>query len=291
MGRAMFTFFHPGNTFPAISITGKECELKCLHCNHHYLSAMKPAATPDELYECLIQLSQGGGVGALISGGSTGDGTVPLTEFIPSLARIKNETDLILNIHTGFIGRSDSRKLAAANVDVVSFDVVGSRETSQKVYGLNKGPDDYRLTLNHLQSAGIQSIVPHVTVGLHFGNLYGEYSAIRVISQSCKADAIVINALIPTKGTPMEDVLPPTAIDVASIIQYAVNLIDAPVYLGCMRPKGDVDLELAAEEAGVSGIVLPSTEARKIIQRKQETEDLNACCAILPRSNLQHVVV
>ena len=281
----MFTFFHPGKTFPAISITGEECELNCLHCNHHYLSAMEEAKDPDELFGKLLKLSHDGGMGALISGGSDRDGVVPLSPFLPTLKRIKEETDLVLNVHTGFIGGEESEALADAGVDVVSFDVVGSRETAQAVYGLNKGPDDYRMTLARLESAGIASIVPHVTVGLHFGKLYGEYNAIRVISQACEADAIVINALIPTRNTDMETVSVPSVSNVASIIEYAVAIIDAPVYLGCMRSKGNPELEIAAEEAGASGIVLPSSEGRKTIERRRETEDLDCCCAVLPRKD------
>lgn len=284
----MFTFFHPGKTFPAFSITGKGCELNCLHCNHHYLSAMVDVSDQDDLFGKLLKLSHEGGVGALISGGSDRGGVVPLAPFIPALKRIKEETDLVLNVHTGFIGGEDSEALAGAGVDVVSFDVVGSRETAQQVYGLNKGPADYRLTLSRLEDAGIASIVPHVTVGLHFGKLYGEYNAIRVISQACKADAVVINALIPTRNTGMGSVSVPSVSNVASIIEYAVAIMDAPVYLGCMRSKGNTELEIAAEEAGASGIVLPSSEGRKAIMGKRETEDLDCCCAVLPRKN--HVV-
>lgn len=278
----MFTFFHPGKTFPAISITGEECELNCLHCDHHYLSGMEGITDPEELRARLLEIAKNGGVGALISGGSNREGVVPLGPFIPVLADIKKETDLILNVHTGFIERKEAKALAEAGVDIVSLDVVGGRETVQKLYGLNRGPDDYRMTISRLVDAGIPNIVPHVTVGLHEGKLYGEYNAIRVISQACKPEAVVVNVMIPTKGTPLSKAPIVSNKDVCAIIEYAVTLTDAPVYLGCMRPKGDTELEIAVEEAGAAGIVLPSKEGRKEIERRRETTERKSCCAVVP---------
>jgi lipoyl synthase len=278
----MFTFFHPGTTFPALSITGGECELNCLHCGHHYLTGMEGITDPEALKTRLLALAEDGGIGALISGGSTKDGVVPLGPFIPVLAEIKRETDLVLNVHTGFIEREEAEALAKAGVDIVSLDVVGARETIQKIYGLNRGPGDYRLTINRLKEAGIPNIVPHITVGLHKGMLYGEYNAIRIISQACKPEAIVINVMIPTKGTSLSNAPVISNKNVCAIIEYAATLIDAPVYLGCMRPKGDSSLEMEAEDVGISGIVLPTKEGRKEIERRRETTDRKSCCAVVP---------
>lgn len=279
----MFTFFHPGRTFPSISVTGNRCELNCLHCGHHYLSAMEPVTEPRALRTRLRELAELGGSGALISGGCTRDGVVPLDPFIPVLADIKRETNLRLNVHTGFIHRNGAEALSRAGVDMVSLDIVGSRETVQTIYGLDRGPGDYRLTLSRLVDAGIPGIVPHITVGLHRGRLYGEYNAVRILSQSCTPDAVVINVMIPTRDTPMEEAPVVSDSNVIRIIEYTLTLVDAPVYLGCMRPKGNVALELAAEEAGVSGIVLPSTEARREIGLRRTTQVVNTCCALVPR--------
>ena len=278
----MFTFFYPGWTFPSISVTGASCELNCLHCNHHYLKGMVNAGTPEALYSFLKRLTENGGIGALISGGSTHEGKVPLAPFLPTLARIKKETDLILNVHTGFIEKNEAEALFEAGVDVVSCDVVGDRETAQKVYGLNKGPEDHKETLCALKEAGIPYIVPHVTVGLHFGDLKGESNALRMIREVITPDSIVINVLIPTKGTPMESFSPPSNKDVLEVIWKAVELFDVPVCLGCMRPRNNPELEVQGREMGLAGIVLPTRGGRKEIEKKVECRVAEVCCAVLP---------
>jgi len=278
----MFTFFYPGRSFPAISITGSECELNCKHCNHHYLGGMKDARDPEVLYTVLRDLSDAGGIGALISGGSNRDGKVPLVPFLQVLERIKRETELVLNVHTGFIDRKEARALAGTGVDIVSFDVVGSVETIRKVYGLNRGPEDSMESLRNLKESGIPFIVPHITVGLHFGELKGELYALDMIRETFEPDGIVINVMIPTRDTGMKNAPTPSNEDVLSVIQRSAELFKAPILLGCMRPKGNTELELLGEEAGLSGIVLPSARAREIIQGRRECRVVEACCALFP---------
>ena len=72
----------PNRKFPAISITGSECALNCEHCNKKYLKGMKQILKNRDLESFLIELSRNHGVGALISGGSELDGSVPLLNFI-----------------------------------------------------------------------------------------------------------------------------------------------------------------------------------------------------------------
>jgi len=278
----MFTFFYPGRMFPAISVTGQHCELACLHCNHHYLDGMVEASTPEALYGILKTLASDNGVGALISGGSTRDGKVPLDPFLPVISRIKQETDLILNVHTGFIGEGEAMALAETGVDVVSLDVVGAGETVRKVYGLERQPEDYFETLRLLKESGIPYIVPHLTIGLHFGVILGEFEALRMIKEILEPDSLVINVLVPTRGTGMEKVTPPGVKKVVSVIKEAVTILDCPIFLGCMRPKGVPELEIQGEEAGLSGIVIPSREGMDRIRKKRDCQVVEACCAVLP---------
>ena len=278
----MFSFFYPGKSFPSISVTGTACSLDCAHCHHHYLGGMIPAETPERLYSVLKGNDKKGGKGALVSGGSTPEGKVPLTRFYPVLRRIKQETRLILNAHTGFIEAEEAGALAETGVDVVSVDVVGSRETIARVYGLDKGPEDYASTLRALRDAGIPYIVPHITVGLHFGKVVGEFEAVNLIKRAIRPDAVVINALIPTKGTPMQGIAPPPTPEILRVIEYAVQEIKAPVLLGCMRPGRDPELEIKGEKAGLSGIVVPSPAGRRAIEAKRECRVVEACCALYP---------
>lgn len=242
------------------------------------------ARTPDILYSALKKISNSGATGALISGGSTRDGTVPLSGFLPVLARIKQETDLILNVHAGFIRRGEAQTLAGTGADVVSIDVVGDRETYRSVYGLDRGPDDICRTITVLKDAGIQHIVPHVTIGLHFGEIKGEFKALDLIRDTIDPAALVLNVLIPTRGTSMESISSPADDHIMEVIDHALSLLTTPVYLGCMRPKGNPNLEIRAARSGVSGIVLPSRQAMKEIEgwSWMETRSVEACCAALP---------
>ena len=58
----------PDKRFPAISITGSECELNCEHCNKKYLNGMKDLRKNEELKRFLYRHHENNGVGVLISG-------------------------------------------------------------------------------------------------------------------------------------------------------------------------------------------------------------------------------
>lgn len=240
------------------------------------------ARDPDELYCILKRVFEEQGLGVLISGGSDKSGKVPLEPFIPVLKRIKQETDLILNVHTGFIDHLEAQHLAGAGVDIVSLDVVGSRETVRKVYGLDRGPNDYATTLRDLRKVGIPYVVPHITVGLHFGEIVGEIFALDLIKGALEPDVLIIDLLIPTRGTRMEHIQIPGNQDIIKVITKAVEGFNCPIVLGCMRPKGNIELERAAVDAGISGIVLPSSQVRREMEKRQKCRVVEACCATFP---------
>ena len=93
--------YNPTNKFPAISITGSNCALECEHCNKKYLKGMKQILDNNDLELFLTDLSKKNGIGALISGGSELDGSVPLLNFLSTIKKVKKETNLIINTHTG----------------------------------------------------------------------------------------------------------------------------------------------------------------------------------------------
>jgi hypothetical protein len=64
------------------------------------------------------------------------------------------------------------------------------------------------------------------------------------------------------------------------IVEYAVGKIDRPVTLGCMRPRGNPDLEFKCFEAGISGIAIPSKETvRHLEQSGIKVEKKEVCCS------------
>jgi uncharacterized radical SAM superfamily protein len=90
---------------------------------------------------------------------------------------------------------------------------------------------------------------------------------------------LIVLGLVPSKGTPMEAAAPQPE-RLVRFITTAVERIDAPVLLGCMRPRGDRTLEVQAIEAGVAGIVNPSSQAVEYaVGRGMAIEHRETCCA------------
>ncbi|TFF92721.1 MAG: radical SAM protein, partial [Promethearchaeota archaeon] len=191
----------PNDRYPAISITGDYCELNCEHCNKKYLRGMKGLTTNDKLYEYLKNHDKKGGVGALISGGCLKDGSVPLLDFLDTIKKIKKETDLIINIHTGLLNDLTAKKLVEAQVDIISFDINIDPEIIQNIYHLNKKPEDYKEAVKIFQRYNL-NVIPHICVGLHYGNISKELDCIRFIKKiGLDPSIIVLIALIPPKNS------------------------------------------------------------------------------------------
>ncbi|MFX0069891.1 MAG: radical SAM protein [Candidatus Hermodarchaeota archaeon] len=156
----------PNKRFPAISITGEKCALHCEHCNEKYLVGMKPILDTIELKNYLLSHAQNKGIGVLISGGCESNGSVPLYKFLDTIKKVKNETSLIINTHTGLLNEETAKKLAEANVDIVSFDINMDKEIIQNIYHLDKDLKEYERAINLLKKNSL-NIVPHICVGLY----------------------------------------------------------------------------------------------------------------------------
>jgi hypothetical protein len=271
--------------FPPISLTGLSCSLNCKHCNKYYLRHMIPAKNPKKLFKVCKALYEKGLSGVLFSGGSRKDGIVPLSEFADVMAKIKKETGLIFLAHTGPINYETAKVLKESGLDGALIDVVGSEETTKKVFGIKIGFEDYMETFKALAKAGIPNISPHICIGLHFGRLKGEAKALELISE-IKASTIVIVVLIPTRGTAMADVPPPSPTDVAKVVAIA-NLMfpHVPVSLGCVRP-GRIyrpKIDEMAIRAGVGSLAVPTESSFKVARRwgfKTRSYDKPMCCCL-----------
>jgi len=250
------------NLFPTISITGSACSLKCKHCYGKVLRTMYPATTPEKLLELCRKLKAEGAIGCLISGGCLPDGSLPLNKFIDAIAMIKREYGLTVAVHTGIINFETAKRLKEAGVDSALLDIIGSDETIKEIYNLNVSTKEFDDSLKALHDAGL-AVVPHVLVGLHYGKLKGEINALRMISKYSPS-ALIIIAFMPIRGTPMENVKPPSPLDIAKIIVIARLMFPSvPLALGCMRPKGKhrIETDILAIRAGVNAIAFPTEEA------------------------------
>lgn len=269
--------------FPGVSITGRSCQLNCEHCQGRLLESMIPAMTPQGLYEVCVEIKKNGDEGCLISGGSLRDGSIPLIEFIPIIKRIKQELELKLVMHTGLIHPGLAEALADTGIDAAMLDIIGSNETIREVYHLDYNTDPFEQTLSLLEQNNIP-ITPHIVVGIHYGEIKGERKAVTMIYKHHPV-AVVVVALMPLPGTPMEYTTPPSPVDIARVV-LAIRLLmpSTPLLLGCARPRGihKIETDILAIKAGVNGIAYPSEEVCNL------TKDLELkfkfhekCCSLL----------
>ncbi len=272
----------PGKKFPAISITGSQCFLNCKHCNKHYLELMTNADTPEKLITVCKKLEEDGAIGCLISGGFDENFALPFEPYIAALSYIKRNTNLILNVHTGLISKEFAEKLSKTEIDIVSFDIVGDAETIKQVYGINKTPHDYLKSLKALKEANIKYVAPHICIGLNFGEIAGEFEALKLIEEF-KPYLIVLLALVPTKNTLMENIKLELEKIIKIIAIARLMFPTTPISLGCMRPGGNFrkQLDLLAFKAGINRIEIPSNALIKYATKNGYViKKIDSCCAL-----------
>lgn len=254
------------NAFVPISITGLRCELNCKHCQRHYLRHMLKAETQEKFIEVCKKLDEKGIPGIVLSGGSTKQGVVPLHRFVEAIRRVKEETSLTILAHTGVVNERQAKLLGEAGLDAALIDVVGSERTTKEVFGINLSPKKYIEALKAIDKSKIKKVSPHIIVGLHFGKIVGELKALSMLSSS-RLDNIVIVVLIPTEGTAMQGISPPSPIEIGKIIAIAKIMYPSiDVALGCVRP-GKIYREAIDEfalKAGATKLAVPSSKARLV---------------------------
>lgn len=277
-----FLACYPHPKFPTISITGDKCALNCKHCGGHYLQNMLACLTPDILHKTCLELASNGVHGVLLSGGYNEDGYVPLAPFLDTIERLKNDTGLFLSAHTGLVPNWLARELGRAGVDLADFDLIGDDKTIKLVLGIDRTVEDYRTAMKALRRS-LPHVVPHICIGLHAGELRGEFRALDIASE-IKPSTIVLLVLTPTTGTDFAPLTAPPPEVVEKVVAEArLKFPTAQLALGCMRPRGPhrVEIELAALRAGVDRMELPSretTEAARDMGLK--IKRLDACCAV-----------
>ncbi len=275
----------PNKKFPAISVTGRECALHCEHCNEKYLHNMKPILNSIDLENFLLEHAKNGGIGVLLSGGCEPDGSVPLLNFLDTIKKVKNQTDLIINTHTGLLNEETAKKLADAKVDIVSFDINVDEDIIKNIYHLDKDLKDYKRAINLLNKYQL-NIVPHICIGLYYGKLHKELESLKFIKETnIDPNLIVIIALIPPKSSRMLFERP-KPVDIAKVISVVRFLFPkTEISLGCMRPRGNIkcDIEKNAIRAGITRIEIPSKKTLLWLNKTHPDINLkfySACCAI-----------
>ena len=274
--------YFPSKAFPSLSVTGRFCALKCKHCQARYLQHMVDVHTPELLKEFCIKHEKNGGTGCLISGGYTIEGYVPLEPFIEAIRWVKENTTLKINVHTGIVNEKMARLLKYAKVDAVSVDVSGDLRIIREVYGLDKAPEDYLNTLLNLKREGIR-ITPHIGIGFYFGKITDhEFNSLNFIEKIDPPEVVFV-IIIPTKGTPFEEIVPPSMREILAYSALARLKISSSISLGCMRPYGRIrqELDYLMLKYVADRIATPSPLAiSKLVKEGYKIKEYKMCCTM-----------
>ena len=242
---------------------------------------MIPATSPDDLISVAEALAERGAKGFLLSGGVDSRGKVALVKFAPAIREIKSSTDLRINAHIGLTPRRELEALVESGIDSFSVDIYGSDETIREVLGLKASVEDYFEVVETLQDLGA-SVSPHLCVGIHAGQLKGEFTAIARLKKS-EPRTLILISLIPTKGTEYGNVrAPDKEMMLSTVTKARRELPNARLLLGCMRSKSDRSWEFALVDAGLDGIVLPAASTvEKLKTAHYSVKKRAECCALI----------
>jgi uncharacterized radical SAM superfamily protein len=264
------TFIYPKKTRP-LSITGDFCALSCAHCKGHYLGDMSNIFG-------INKENQNGFESVLVSGGCDLEGAVPLKDHLDLIKMLSKHHKLIA--HTGLL-KDEDISLVSPYLTAASFNMVGDDSTIKEVYKLDKNTDDF---IESFRALSIKvTTYPHITIGLHGGKVKGEYHAIDLLS-GLKTQAIVLNVLIPTRGTEYENLDPPSLSNVMDVISYTKNKMNRKgVFLGCMRPGGlyREKLDEFCVKSEIDRIVMPAKSARVLAKNMDfGITESQECCIL-----------
>jgi hypothetical protein len=270
------------NSFPAFSVTAGACALDCDHCQAKILEPMIPATSPEMLDRkvrdlVLLQNLQG----FLLSGGSNRRNEIKYDRFLPVVERLKRDfPHLKIAIHTALTDAPRARAMADAGVDTAMMDVIGAPETIRDVYHLDRSVDDFEATLAALTSTRME-VVPHIVIGLHYGRLLGEWTALDICARH-PVHALVLVVVMPFYGRGFAT---PDPHAVGRFFRDARQRMprERQVLLGCARPPGMVkrSLDAYAVMAGLDGIAFPADGIAALCRAiDRPAHQQHACCSI-----------
>lgn len=275
----MFTLFGDRGRYPAISVTGSECELMCKHCKGKLLETMLPATTPDELISVAEKLKDKGVEGVLLSGGSSKYGAVLLERVLPAVPKLK-EMGFYVSAHTGFVTKRVARKIANSCIDQVLVDVVGDDETMREILNLEKGTQIVEESLDALFEHNL-FVVPHIIIGLD-EKIKGELNALEILR---RYPVRLLSFVVLMPAVAMNKRRKP--ISIWSAIDVIVSGREMMPYveqsLGCARPRGKYRwiLEEWAIKSGVNRMALWSESSVEVAKNLGlEIQYKYTCCSV-----------
>jgi uncharacterized radical SAM superfamily protein len=268
--------------FLPISVTGSACALSCDHCQTKVLDGMISVRAEENLYALALRLKNSGTDGLLVSGGSGKSGGVPLLKHLDDIQRIREELGMKVVVHSGVVDPETAAGLARVGVDGVMLDIIGADETIKDVYHLDLKADSFEKSLSLLAEQNLR-IIPHIVLGMHYGQFLGEYNALDMISRYPVSTLIVV-VLVPLTGTPMEHIPPPPLDECIEFFETArLALPTTKLNLGCGRPMGPTKIALdeAAVDYGFNGIAYPAEGIIDYSRQKGLDPDMyEYCCSL-----------
>ena len=242
----------------------------CKHCQARFLKHMEPAETPEKLWQQTLEKRP---KGMLISGGSDQNGAVPILPYLDIIKNIKIQLNISINLHTGLIALEDISKLAGKEIDVISFDIIGSAKALKNVYGLEIEQDYFDRAMSGFAEHGLK-VVPHITVGLDSGNDSGEEDALRMLAKH-DVGFVVLNALMSSEGAGK------AAVRMHEVLKLAREILPdkTAIGIGCMRPRGDMDADYVLK-LGIAAVALPPKSlVQELRSNGIEIVEKDGCCA------------
>ncbi len=276
--------WHPKNPrrFLPVSVTGDACALQCDHCQSKVLKGMISVAGGIDLFERAKALQAEGTEGLLVSGGSTRTGGVPLMPHLEAIGRIREELGMKVVVHSGVVSPDIAKGLADVGVDAVMLDIIGADATIKEVYHLDLTTADFERSLEVLANNELR-IIPHIVLGMHYGEFLGEHNALEMIARY-PVSTLIIVILVPLVGTPMEHIPPPPLEEVVDFfVTSRAALPTTTINLGCGRPMGSLKVELdrAAIDHGLNGIAYPAGGAIAYAEERGIEANLyEYCCSL-----------
>jgi uncharacterized radical SAM superfamily protein len=271
------------NSFPAFSITAGGCALMCDHCQAKILEPMIPANTPellDRQVRDLITLQNLQGF--LLSGGSNRRNEIRYERYYPVIEKLKRDfPHLRIAIHSALTDEPRARAMESAGVDTAMMDVIGAEETIRDVYHLDRPVADFEATLAALCSTSME-VVPHIVVGLHYGQVLGETNALDIVSRH-GVHALVLVVIMPFYARAGTFATPDTSEVGRIFLEARRRLPEREVLLGCARPPGMHKriTDAYAVMAGLDGIAFPADGALAVAGAVGRTaHQEHACCSI-----------
>ncbi len=269
----------------AASVTGRHCDLQCLHCGGCLLKCTYPVETPEALWDLALRLKDRGLRGVLLTGGCTDDGVVPLAGFCPMLARLKSDLGLETTVHSKLVDRRLADALCLSRATSILVDVVGSLDMLQRVYRLpDKTLDDVRRSLDLLAERELP-ISPHVVLDNLAGGDGASGDRALAMLEGRTLRSLVIVMLMALPGHSAGPTIGWDLREVRRLFEKARMMFPkTPLLLGCARPLGPLQkqIDALALDAGFDGIAFPSegtaARARELGRTPRFSE---FCCSLL----------